>query len=339
MSKVATLDHHLANHSAKIASQAQVVAGLSARLVFIDYPSGEDNYHVLQCLKDTDASRRRDPHCYYLFQRWGVAGFQGFMQLDGPLHKAEVATEFAEVFKDLTDSEWGSVKPGESGKPGKYWLQQQTTPDSAAKWEYHVNEEEAGRKSGWYPFDKSASAAIEDIFSQHVANKYEARTAHRIVRAGFKIFVFDFFTMMQHSLQSGTQRSFRRSGGQPIGGRRPSSGIRCQGGQRRRQSKRLDVKVMKMAPKKAVSEKKTKLKASLKGQTQKCRSVQKAEKASTRTSGRSPSAVKRCTHGKLDARSNSLRKRRRSAFEGIEKGKTFYMKGKTAMDAAAGFDW
>ncbi|CAK0882026.1 unnamed protein product [Prorocentrum cordatum] len=177
-------DRDLAGYDAELASRARVIPGLDARLARIDARAGTDSFHVLQGLKDPEAEREVSK-CCYLYQRFGSTGTRGAIEVEGPMEQPKVARLFAEVFKTKTGSEFGSVQPGDRANPGMYWLQQQATPDLKAQWQYYVSDGVDGKRTGWYPYEGSASDEVEELYSQHVANARESRTATRVVSSGY----------------------------------------------------------------------------------------------------------------------------------------------------------
>merc|ERR1719203_11420 len=125
-----------------------------------------------------------------------------------------VAMAVAKVFQEKTGVEWGKLKPGDRALPGKYWLQQQATPDLSAKWEYYVSDGVDGKKPGWYPYDNSASDEVEELYSQHVANARESRTATRVVSSGYFTYKMDLDNMKQTNQRTKKVRSIRRAHGE-----------------------------------------------------------------------------------------------------------------------------
>lgn len=131
---------------------------------------------------------------------------------------------FAEIFQDKTGAEWGSVKPGDRGQPGKFWLQQQATPDLKARWEYYVSDGVDGKPTGWYPYAASASDEVEELYSQHVANARESRTATRVVRSDYFAYMVDLDKMKQTNQRTKKVRPIRRVGEEAEnGGGRPGA--------------------------------------------------------------------------------------------------------------------
>jgi len=217
-------DRDLAGYDAELASRARVIPGLDARLACIDAGAGTDSYHVLQGLKDPEAEREVSK-CCYLYQRFGSTGTRGAIEVDGPMEQPKVARLFAEVFRAKTGSEWGSVQPGDRAKPGMYWLQQEATPDLKAQWQYYVSDGVDGKRTGWYPYEASASDEVEELYSQHVANARESRTATRVVSSGYFTYQVDLDKMKQTNQRTKKVRSIRRAHGEePREGRAGSAG-------------------------------------------------------------------------------------------------------------------
>lgn len=124
-----------------------------------------------------------------------------------------VAVALANVFKEKTGSEWGSLKPGDHALPGKHWLQQQASPDLLAKWEYYVSDGVDGKRTGWYPYEPAASAEVEELYAQHVANGRESRTAARLVSSGHFTYHVDLTKMTQQNTRTKKVRTIHRAVG------------------------------------------------------------------------------------------------------------------------------
>merc|ERR1719343_1947258 len=206
-------DRDLAGYASELADKARVIPGLDARLARIDAGVGADSYHVLQGLRDPEAEREVSK-CCYLYQRFGSTGTRGAVEVDGPMEQPKVARLFAEVFRAKTGSEWGSVQPGDRAKPGMYWLQQEATPDLKAQWQYYVSDGVDGKRTGWYPYEASASDEVEELYSQHVANARESRTATRVVSSGYFSYKVDLDNMKQTNQRTKKVRSIRRAHGE-----------------------------------------------------------------------------------------------------------------------------
>lgn len=244
-------DRDLANYDAELAAKVHVMPGLDIRLTFIDTSAGEDKYHVLQGLKDPTVGG--DPNCFYLYQRWGGTGTRGEIKVDGPMLQPSVALAAAQVFKDKTGAEWGSLKPGDRALPGKYWLQQQATPDLLAKWEYYVSDGVDGKRTGWYPFAASASEEVEELYAQHIANSRESRTATRLVSSGHFSYKVDLTKMTQRNTRTKKERTIRRADGNEEGS---MDAPRCRAMKRKAMKKvKVMAKFMKMAPGKSATKK------------------------------------------------------------------------------------
>ncbi|CAK0881682.1 unnamed protein product [Prorocentrum cordatum] len=206
-------DRDLAGYDAELARRARVIPGLDARLVRIDARAGTDSFHVLQGLKDPEAEREVSK-CCYLYQRFGSTGTRGAIEVEGPMEQPKVARLFAEIFKTKTGSEFGSVQPGDRANPGMHWLQQQATPDLKAQWQYYVSDGVDGKRTGWYPYEGSASDEVEELYSQHVANARESRTATRVVSSGYFTYHVDLDNMKQTNQRTKKVRSIRRAHGE-----------------------------------------------------------------------------------------------------------------------------
>jgi hypothetical protein len=129
----------------------------------------------------------------------------------------KLAKDIAKVFQEKTGAEWGQLKPGDDALPGKYWLQQQANPDLSAKWEYYVDNGVDGKRTGWYPYTESASAEVEEIYAQHVANARESRTSTRTVCSGYFSYEVDLNEMKQRNTRTRKVRAIRRASGNEEG--------------------------------------------------------------------------------------------------------------------------
>lgn len=129
----------------------------------------------------------------------------------------QVAMALANVFKDKTGADWGTLTPGDRALPGKYWLQQQANPDLSAKWEYYVSDGVDGKKTGWYPYVRSASDEVEELYAQHVANAREDRTATRLISSGHFSYSVDLTQMTQQNTRTKKVRTIRRATGKEEG--------------------------------------------------------------------------------------------------------------------------
>jgi len=211
-------DRDLANHNAMLAAKVEVMPELDVHLAFIDTEAGEDKYHVLQGLVDPTAGG--DPNCHYLLQRWGCPTerksskeSRGQMHIDGPMLQSSVAVMLSKIFKEKTGAEFFSTKPGDRALPGMYWLQQQSTPDLSAKWEYYVSDGVDHKKTGWHPYTNYGSEEVEELYAQHVANGGESRTATRVVHSGRYPYMVDLAKMKQQNMNTHKVRTIRRSAG------------------------------------------------------------------------------------------------------------------------------
>lgn len=213
------VDRDLANHDADLAAKVQVIPGLDVRLAYIDTSTREDNYHVLQGLKDPTLGG--DANCCFFYERWGGTGTRGEMKVEGPEPQTSVAKRVANVFKEKTGAEWGALKEGDRALPGKFWVQHHGSPDLTAKWEYYVSDGVDGKRTGWYPYDPRASDEVEEIYSQHVANARESRTATRFISSGYFQYRVDLTKMTQTNTRTNKVRTIRRSAGEDAGSEDP----------------------------------------------------------------------------------------------------------------------
>jgi hypothetical protein len=206
------VDRDLAGHDADLAERVKVMTGLDFRLACIDASQGKDDYHVLQGLVDTTV-HADDPKCCYFYQRWGSTGSRGNIKLDGPLEQPKVESAMAKVFKDLTGHDMGSLLVGQRVEPNHYWVQEASVPDFTAKWEYYVSDGVDGKRTGWYPYEVTASEEVEEIYAQYVANPADERSHVRTVHSGYFSYKVDLTKMTQQNTRTKKQRTIRRSFG------------------------------------------------------------------------------------------------------------------------------
>jgi len=211
------VDRGVAEEDEDFAMRARPAKGLYARLVQIDAAQGIDKYCVLQGLEDKSLSGER----FFGFQRWGDTGGRGQSKMEGPTSKVMVEAALAKVFQEKTGNVWGTMKPGDRAKPGKYWVQQQATIDLKALWEYYVSDRVDGKSTGWYPYPEEASEEMEDIFAQHGANERDVRTKTRVVRSGYFSYLVDLDVMTQSNTRTKKVRQIRRKLGNESGSSKP----------------------------------------------------------------------------------------------------------------------
>jgi len=211
------VDRGVAEEDEDLAMRARPAKGLYARIVQIDAAQGIDRYCVLQGLEDKSLSGE----CFFGFQRWGDTGGRGQSKMEGPTSKVMVEAALAKVFQEKTGNVWGTMKPGDRAKPGKYWVQQQATIDLKALWEYYVSDRVDGKSTGWYPYPEEASEEMEDIFAQHGANERDVRTKTRVVRSGYFSYLVDLDVMTQSNTRTKKVRQIRRKLGNESGSSKP----------------------------------------------------------------------------------------------------------------------
>jgi len=211
------VDRGVAEEDEDLAMRARPAKGLYARIVQIDAAQGIDRYCVLQGLEDKSLSGE----CFFGFQRWGDTGGRGQSKMEGPTSKVMAEAALAKVFQEKTGNVWGTMKPGDRAKPGKYWVQQQATIDLKALWEYYVSDRVDGKSTGWYPYPEEASEEMEDIFAQHGANERDVRTKTRVVRSGYFSYLVDLDVMTQSNTRTKKVRQIRRKLGKASGSSKP----------------------------------------------------------------------------------------------------------------------
>mmetsp|Transcript_7902 Transcript_7902/g.12906 ORF Transcript_7902/g.12906 Transcript_7902/m.12906 type:complete len:239 (-) Transcript_7902:237-953(-) len=203
------LDVGVAKQNASLAKKVRVMPGIHARLALIDAAKNNDKYYVLQGLEDPKSSGNR----FYAYSRWGRTGTAGSCKLDGPMTEEKAKSEVAKTFKQKTGCAWGTLRPGDKAKPGKYWVMQAAKLDPKAKWEYYVSDHVDGKKTGWYPYDKAASLQVEELRAAHAANKGGKNdTSVRCVDSGSWTYKVDLGKMQQTNTSTKKTRKIRRQG-------------------------------------------------------------------------------------------------------------------------------
>jgi hypothetical protein len=210
------VDKGVAQQNAALASRAEVVPGLDARLVHVDLCSNSDKYYILQGLEDTKIPTSKPKRCY-VYQRWGRTGTGGVCRLQGPMPLEEIERHFCKVFKTKTGVAWGSLSPGKIGPPGKYWLVSPPEVDHDAKWQYEVgapsdSKSRETKDSVWGHYDPEASRQMEELYTEHRSTKRHHRSlASRLVSTGTFSYSIDFQTMTQTNMSTQHCRKIRRT--------------------------------------------------------------------------------------------------------------------------------
>jgi len=206
------VDRGVSQQNAALASRATVLPGLNARLVSINPAENSDKYYVLQGLEDPRIPAKRSKR-FYAYQRWGRTGTGGTCRLQGPMEQSKLEAHLFKVFKSKTGASWGSLKPGEKAKPGKYWLANPSIDciDEFAVWQYRVDDGVDQKRSGWYPYDAEGVAQVEELHAEHEANKSSTNsTSRRFVDSGSFTYCIDFDALTQSNVATGTTRPIRR---------------------------------------------------------------------------------------------------------------------------------
>jgi len=205
------VDKGVSQQNAPLASRAAVLAGLDARLLCIEPAMNSDKYYVLQGLEDAKIPEGKSKRCY-AYQRWGRTGTGGVCRLEGPMEQEKVETHLFKVFKGKTGTDWGSLKPCEKAKPGKYWLAVPSEADPHASWEYYVDDGVDHKSNGWYPYESGATKQVEELYAEHAANKKGSNcTAKRFVPSGKFTYCLDLGRLSQRNVSTGKERKIRRS--------------------------------------------------------------------------------------------------------------------------------
>lgn len=203
-----SLDVGVAKQNSALGKNGRVLPGMHARLTLIDAAKNHDKYYILQAIEDN----KKKGSCY-AYSRWGRTGTAGGCKLEGPMTEDKAKLSVGKLFKSKTGFAWGSLRPGEKAKAGKYWLAPPAKMDLKAKWEYHVSDHVDGKKSGWYPYDKLAGLQVEELRAEHAANKTGVNdTSVRTVESGSWVYKVDLKKMEQTNTKTKKVRKIRRKG-------------------------------------------------------------------------------------------------------------------------------
>lgn len=201
---------------------------LDVMLVLVE--DANDRYYIIQCLSDKKGD-------FYAFTRWGATGKAGMNQLFGPFKTADEAIDiFAEKFEEKTGNEWDHVSANIGVKPkvgrgrkaaaaagfvkkaGMYDMLAQNPATAVAnaqtagiKWEYYVDDNVAGKKNGWHPYDKENVGIMEEIYNAYTQNP-NVPLGNRIVSSDTSGYSYriDLAKMKQSNTQTNKTRDIRR---------------------------------------------------------------------------------------------------------------------------------
>jgi len=205
-----SVDRGVYSQNPALASRADVLDGMDARLVAIDPFTMTDRYYILQGLADPKVPISKTKR-FYAYQRWGRTGTGGVCRLQGPMEEHKVLAHLMKVFKSKTGAPWGSLKPGETAKPRKYWLAFRSEVDPTAVWQYLVDDGVDKKENGWYAYDDDASKQVEELYAEHIANKHGNNpTEKRYVPSGSFTYCINLKALSQQNSTTMKERRIRR---------------------------------------------------------------------------------------------------------------------------------
>lgn len=205
-----SVDKGVANQNAALASRANVVPDLDARLICVEPARNSDKYYILQCLEDPKIPTSK-PKRYYAYRRWGRTGTGGTCRLEGPMEQEQAELQLHKVFKSFTGSSWASLKPGQQVSPGKYWLGVRSDIDTRARWHYQSDGSDTAESDKWRAYEAVTSTQMEELYAEHVANKCGSNlTRLRFVTSGCFTYSVDFAKFIQRNVKTGRERRIRR---------------------------------------------------------------------------------------------------------------------------------
>jgi hypothetical protein len=103
------------------------------------------------------------------------------------------------------------LKPGETAKPGKYWLAFRSEVDPSAVWQYLVDDGVDKKENGWYAYDDDASKQVEELYAEHIANKHGKNpTEKRYVPSGSFTYCINLKAFSQQNSTTMKERRIRR---------------------------------------------------------------------------------------------------------------------------------
>lgn len=154
-----------------------------AMLVLVDLQKRHDKYIVLQLILQQNPTKR-----YVLYERWGRTGTSGqSLTISFKSDELQAALQkFERIFLQKTGLEW--QRSGDAPVSGKYRCVQQnfTAKRELAKsptaiWRYWVADGVDGKPVGWYDYDASGNAVVEQLYYEFQNNPW---LAQRIVKSG-----------------------------------------------------------------------------------------------------------------------------------------------------------
>ncbi|CAM9602980.1 unnamed protein product, partial [Laminaria digitata] len=164
---------------------------------------------------------------FYFFTRWGRTGTSGSCNLEGPFDDLEeVSTLFSNKFLDKTGNQW-DVDDHEDRyivRAGKYTcLRPNATQVKEETWQYWVDDNVDGKEDGWYDYDQSAAAVVEQLNTEFQTNP---GLSQRVVASGMWMYHVDLTQMTQTNVTHPGRkiRHIRRNPGRSLPNTPPGAG-------------------------------------------------------------------------------------------------------------------
>ncbi|CAM9601764.1 unnamed protein product [Ascophyllum nodosum] len=209
-------------------------------LTLIDVSQNTDKYFILQVICEPPQPAAKRPkgskagkhptddaaEKFYFFTRWGRTGTSGSCKLEGPFDKlGQASTLFSAKFKEKTGNDWDADDQEDRYlvNSGKYTcLRPNAAQISATPWQYWVDDGVDGKVDGWYDYDDSAAAVVEQLHAEFQTNP---GLSQRVVASGAWIYHVDLSIMTQTnvSLPGRKTRHIRRNPGRSLPNTPPGS--------------------------------------------------------------------------------------------------------------------
>ncbi|KAJ8603157.1 hypothetical protein CTAYLR_004590 [Chrysophaeum taylorii] len=202
------VDKGLGVVDASVAQRVRVHEDFDARLALVEPTKNSDKYYLLQLVADTSSSSS-----FWCFARWGRTGTSGQGKLDGPFgSEAEGAAVFEAKFLEKSGYEWADRKNAAGNKKiGKYEYLNAYRAAGAdeASWQYYLQNDPRGQPDGWYDYDESNSAEVEEVYASFQQNRGLSTRFVTSESSGFSYKV-DLATCAQTNTSTGMERPIRR---------------------------------------------------------------------------------------------------------------------------------
>ncbi|CAN0358305.1 unnamed protein product, partial [Ascophyllum nodosum] len=134
---------------------------------------------------------------FYFFTRWGRTGTSGSCKLEGPFDElGKGSALFSAKFKEKTGNDWDADDQEDRylANSGDYTGTPNAAQISATPWQYWEDDRVDGKVDGWYDYDNSAAAVMEQLHAEFQTNP---GLIQRVVSSGAWIYHVDLSSMTQ----------------------------------------------------------------------------------------------------------------------------------------------